>query len=239
MDTTMRRFGAPVFRDRADAGRLLASEMKRLEGLTTPIVLALPRGGVPVGYEVAKALGAPLDVLIVRKLGYPGQEELAIGAVALGGVVILNEDLLETTGLPSGVIHRIAERERLELDRRERAYRGRAALPLLGGRSAILVDDGLATGATMAAAVGAARKHDPSEVIVGVPVAPADTVVKLEREADRVVCLIKPRPFRSIGAYYASFPQLSDTEVVELLARAASSAGRPNGRVERERRRGG
>jgi putative phosphoribosyl transferase len=220
MDMMMPRFGGAIFRDREEAGRLLGAELKRVGRMRDPIVLALPRGGVPVGFEVARALDAPLDVLVVRKLGYPGQEELAIGAIASGGVRVLNEELLAGTGLPAGAVERIAQRERLELERREKAYRGEAPSPRLEGRSVILVDDGLATGATMSAAVAAVRQLRPAEVIVAVPVAPHETVARLDREADLVICLETPRPFLAIGSLYASFPQLRDEEVVELLARA-------------------
>jgi putative phosphoribosyl transferase len=224
MGMMMRRFGGVIFRDREEAGRRLGAELRRVARLREPVVLALPRGGVPVGFEVARALGAPLDILIVRKLGYPGQEELAIGAIASGGVRVLNEEVLASTGLPREAVERIAARERAELERRERAYRGDAPLPRVEGRSVILVDDGLATGATMSAAIAAVRQLDPAEVIVAVPVAPSETVSRLDREADLVICLETPRPFLAIGALYASFPQLRDEQVVELLERAAHLA---------------
>jgi predicted phosphoribosyltransferase len=237
MEMTMRRFGRAFFHDREEAGRLLGEALRRVGRLEAPIVLALPRGGVPVGFEVARALDAPLDVLVVRKLGYPGQEELAIGAIASGGVRVLNQGLLDASGVPQEVVERIARRERAELERRERAYRGDAPLPRLGGRSVILVDDGLATGSTMSAAVAAVRQLGPAEVIVAVPVAPVETVSRLDREADLVICLVTPRPFLAIGPCYATFPQVGDEEVVELLARAAHLA-RGEWKSGRERARG-
>jgi putative phosphoribosyl transferase len=212
--------GRQLFRDRDDAGQLLGEAVRRLPDLVEPIVLALPRGGVPVGDHVARALGAPLDVLIVRKLGYPGQDELAIGAVASGGVRVLNEQVLRAGALPPTVVEQIARRERAELERREELYRGERAFPRLEGRSVILVDDGLATGSTMSAAVGAVRQLQPREVIVAVPVAPADTVRRIGREADRVVVLETPEPFMAIGPYYGSFQQVGDDEVLRILERA-------------------
>jgi putative phosphoribosyl transferase len=233
MDMTMHRFGRAVFRDREEAGRVLGAELARMEGGRDPFVLALPRGGVPVAFEVARALDAPMDVFVVRKLGYPGQEELALGAIASAGVLVLNQELLDATSLPWSAVERIVQRERAELERREKAYRGNAPFPPLEGRSVILVDDGLATGATMSAAVAGVRQLNPGEVIAAVPVAPSDTVSRLQREADLVVCLETPTPFGAIGNYYASFPQLRDDEVTELLARAARTGER------RPRRAGG
>jgi predicted phosphoribosyltransferase len=188
---------------------------------TDPIVLALPRGGVPVGFEVARALGAPLDVLIVRKLGLPQQPELAIGAIASGGVRVLNMDVVKGLGLPEDMIDEVTRREATELERREKAYRGGAIPPSVVGRSVVLVDDGVATGSTMSAAIAALREQRPHEIIVAVPLAPAETCARLGREADRVVCLESPEPFMAIGLWYASFPQTSDGEVRAYLERAA------------------
>jgi predicted phosphoribosyltransferase len=210
-----------AFQDRAQAGRELARELARLDAFTDPLVLALPRGGVPVGYHVARALKAPLDVLIVRKLGHPLQPELAIGALASGGIRVLNREILSQVDLSPSAIDEITEREAAEVVRRERAYRGDATPPAVAGRSAILVDDGVATGSTMSAAVAALRRLGPREVVVAVPVAPPETCARLRREADRVVCLKTPVPFMAIGLWYVSFPQLADQEVQELLSRAA------------------
>jgi predicted phosphoribosyltransferase len=213
-----------LFRDRAHAGRELARELDRVGPFTNPIVLALPRGGVPVGYEVARALKAPLDVLVVRKLGLPEQPELAIGAIASGGIRVLNQEVLSQIDLPASLIDEIAEREAAEVARRDHAYRQGAAAPPLTGRSAILVDDGVATGSTMSAGIAALRRLRPLEVVAAVPVAPRSTCERLRHEADRVVCLRTPEPFLAIGIWYAAFPQLTDEEVQRFLARAASEA---------------
>jgi putative phosphoribosyl transferase len=217
--------GEARFRDREEAGRALGVEVAGAAGLVDPIVLALPRGGVPVGVQVARALGAPLDVLVVRKLGFPGQPELAMGAVAAGGVRVLNRELLGQVHLPPATVEEVARRELSEVERRERAYRGDARPLQLAGRSVILVDDGLATGSTMSAAVAAVRQLAPREVIIAVPLAPPDTIRRLRREADRVLCLFTPEPFLAIGSHYESFPQLDDREVVALLSRAREEAG--------------
>jgi len=187
-------------------------------------VLALPRGGVPVAYEVARALRAPLDVLVVRKIGAPGHEELALGAIASGGVRVLNDETIAALGVDAQTLEAISERESEELRRREIAYRG--ALPPLdvAGRTVILVDDGLATGASMFAAVVAVRPRNPRSVIVAVPVAPADTCRALAAQVDEVVCIATPRPFRGVGAWYADFRQITDEEVREYLQRANDAA---------------
>jgi putative phosphoribosyl transferase len=211
----------PLFSDRQAAGRALAEALKGYAGREDLVVLALPRGGVPVGFEVARALGAPLDLMLVRKLGTPGQEELAMGAIASGGVRVLNRELTERLGIGPEAVEAVAERERVELERRARAYRGDRPPPELKGRRVILVDDGLATGATMRAAVSALRGLAPQRVVVAVPLAPADTLPALRREADEVVCLETPEPFLAIGRWYGAFPQTSDEEVRELLSRAA------------------
>jgi predicted phosphoribosyltransferase len=189
-------------------------------------VLGLPRGGVPVAYEVARRLGAPLDVFVVRKLGVPGHEELAFGAIAPGGVRVLAEDLLARLDMPSEWIEAIDARERRELERRERVYRGERPPPALAGRVVVLVDDGLATGATMLAAVRAVREQGPARVVVAVPVADPDVCERLGSIADEVVCVSTPRPMMAVGAWYEDFAQISDDEVRELLARASRpSAG--------------
>lgn len=211
-----------MFQDRAEAGRALAAKLMGFAGRGDVIVLALPRGGVVVGYEVAQALAAPLDVFMVRKLGTPGQPELAMGAIASGGVTVLNPDVVHGLNIPDEVIRVVAAREQQEIERREREYRGnRPALPLRG-HAAILVDDGLATGSTMRAAVTAVRDLDPAGIVVAVPVAAASTCSELreESEVDHVVCLATPERFQAVGQWYREFPQVSDNEVRELLQRS-------------------
>jgi putative phosphoribosyl transferase len=212
-----------VFRDRCEAGQLLAAAVEALPDLKQPIVLALPRGGVPVGFEVAQQLGAPLDVLVVRKLGTPGQEELAIGAVAFGGASFLNTDLVAELQLSERVVDEIRERELAEVMRRNARYRGDRPWPDLGGRSVVIVDDGAATGATAEAAVTALRGQGPAEIVVALPVAPADTCDRLRAAADRLVCLRSPRLFFALGSWYLDFEQVSDEEVRDLLQRAAET----------------
>jgi putative phosphoribosyl transferase len=208
------------FRDRADAGRLLAERLASLAGRDDVVVLGLPRGGVPVAFEVARALGAPLDVFLVRKLGVPGHEELAVGALASGGVRVLNEEVAQAAGLSPAEIDALAAREQAEIDRREALYRdGRAPLPV-AGRVVVLVDDGLATGATMRAAIRALRELRPARIVVAVPTGAASTCRELAAEADEVVCLRTPEPFYAVGMWYANFSQTADAEVGELLVRA-------------------
>jgi putative phosphoribosyl transferase len=206
--------------DRIQAGRLLGSALGAYRGRSDVVVLALPRGGVPVACEVAEALGAQVDLIIVRKLGTPGQEELAMGAIASGGVRVLNRDVIEPLRIPERVIAEVERRERAEIERREHAYRGQRPRPEVAGQCVILVDDGVATGATMRAAIAALRQAKPSRIVVAVPVAPPDTVEVLRGEADEVVCLATPEPFMAIGCWYVAFPQLSDEEVRSLLARS-------------------
>ena len=211
-----------VFRDRAEAGRALAAKLMGFAGRGDVVVLALPRGGVAVGYEVAQALAAPLDVFMVRKLGTPGQPELAMGAIASGGVIVLNPGVVHALNLPDEVIRDAAAREQQEIERREREYRGnRPAFPLRH-HAAILVDDGLATGSTMRAAVAAVRGRDPASIVVAVPVAAASTCDELrnESEVDHVVCLETPEHFQAVGQWYREFPQVSDEEVRDLLQRS-------------------
>jgi erythromycin esterase-like protein/predicted phosphoribosyltransferase len=211
---------ATRFRDRAEAGRRLAGQLRRYAGRDDVVVLGLPRGGVPVAYEVASELGAPLDVYLVRKLGLPGHEELAFGAIATGGVRVLNKELIERLRLPAEWVEAIDAKERRELERRERLYRGERPPPDLAGRTVILVDDGLATGSTMLAAVQAVRQDDPASVVVAVPVAAPDVCETLGQVADEVVCAATPQPMRAVGLWYEDFSQTSDEEVRELLARA-------------------
>jgi predicted phosphoribosyltransferase len=209
------------FHDRVEAGRRLAEALKAYAGNSNLLVLALPRGGVPVGYEVARALHAPLDLILVRKLGVPGHEELAMGAIASGGVRILSEDVVAMLGIPDRVIAAVAAVEEKELERRERLYRDAKAQPNVGGRVVILVDDGLATGATMRAAAAALRTQGPKWLVVAVPVAPVETCQMLRAEADDVICALSPEPFVAVGAWYDDFAQTSDEEVRTLLQRAA------------------
>ena len=212
------------FRDRHEAGRLLAEKLKAYAHRLEVLVLALPRGGVPVAYEVARALGAPLDVFLVRKLGVPGHEELAMGAVATGGVRVLNEQIVRALRIPDDVIDAVTMREQEELARRERLYRGDRPLPDVRGRTVILVDDGLATGATMHAAIAALRHQQPARIVVAVPTAAPETCQALRAEVDDVVCAITPEPFYSVGLWYEDFSQTTDDEVRDLLARAAQPA---------------
>jgi predicted phosphoribosyltransferase len=211
-----------LFQDRFQAGRLLASKLSYLANRPDVVVLALPRGGVPVGYEVAKALNAPLDVFVVRKLGVPGHKELAMGAIASGGVRVLNENVIRRLGIPNEVVETVAEEEERELERREREYRdGRPPIEIRG-RTVILVDDGLATGSSMRVAVLALRKKNPAQIIVAVPVAAPATCAEFESEVDQVICAVTPEPFWAVGQWYTDFSQTSDEEVRDLLRRAAS-----------------
>jgi putative phosphoribosyl transferase len=207
-----------IFHDRVEAGNALGERIRRLE-LTGPLlVLGLPRGGVPVACEVAAALGAPVDVLVVRKLGAPFNPELALGAIALGGVTVYNEGLLAELGLDEGSLEAVRTRELAELKRREHAYRGTKPPPDLAGKTVIIVDDGIATGATMRAAVVAARTLAPLRVIAAAPTGAADSIARLREVADRVVVLETPEPYFGVGAWYEEFPQLSDADVQEGLA---------------------
>ena len=209
-----------MFRDRVEAGDVLAGRLGHYAGRDDVLVLGLPRGGVPVAARVARALAAPLDVFIVRKLGVPGHEELAMGAIASGGVQVVNEQVVDRLGLSEAVLRQAAEAEGRELTRRERRYREGRDPPDLAGRVVILVDDGLATGSTMRAAVAAARLLDATRVVVAVATAPASTCQRLGKAADEVVCATTPRPFRAVGYSYRSFPQTSDEEVRSLLRAA-------------------
>jgi erythromycin esterase-like protein/predicted phosphoribosyltransferase len=211
-----------IFRDRHEAGRLLAEKLAAYAHRPDVLVLALPRGGVPVAYEVARALGAPLDVFVVRKLGVPGYEELAMGAVATGGVRVLNEQLVERLGIPEQMIDAVAAHERQELARRERVYRGGCPPPDVRGRTVILVDDGLATGATMHAAIEALRQQHPARIVVAVPTASPETCEEMKTKADDVICAITPEPFHAVGRWYRDFSQTTDEEVRLLLAQRNS-----------------
>jgi putative phosphoribosyl transferase len=215
------------FEDRTQAGRLLGEALADYAKRPDVIVLALPRGGVPVGLEVARMIDAPLDIMLVRKLGTPGQEELAMGAIASGGVCVLNPDIVAVIDISQEAIEAVAATERQELERRERAYRGNKPPPAVENHCIILVDDGLATGASMLAAVSALRQRKPASIVVAIPVAPPDTVQRLKQEADDVVCLATPEPFSAVGRWYREFSQTSDDEVTSLLDRAWSMSTTP------------
>ena len=208
------------FRDRADAGRALAEVLAEGIDGEDVVVLGLPRGGVPVAYEVAQALGAPLDVFLVRKLGVPGHEELAMGAIATGGVRVLNDDVVEALDIDEETVARVAAQEQRELERREQRYREGRPGPDVRGRTAVLVDDGLATGSTMRAAALALRQLDPERIVVAVPVAARKTCQELGAEVDAIVCVSTPEPFVAVGAWYDDFAQTSDEEILDLLATA-------------------
>ena len=212
-----------LFRDRREAGRLLAEKLAAYANRPDVLVLALPRGGVPVAYEVARGLGAPLDVFVVRKLGVPGYEELAMGAIATGGVRVLNDQLVERLGIGDQAIEAIAARERQELERRERLYRGDRPPLDVRGRTVILVDDGLATGATMHAAIDALRQQNPARIVVAVPTASPEACEEMKEKADDVICAITPEPFYAVGRWYHDFSQTADEEVGVLLAQQGTS----------------
>lgn len=209
-----------IYRDRRHAGQVLAGALERRAG-DDVVVLALPRGGVPIAFEVAARLGAPLDVFVVRKLGVPGHEELAMGAIASGGVQVLSDELIKRLGIDAAAIATVAARERRELARREQAYRGERAPLAVAGRTVILIDDGLATGATMKAAVAGLRQLGPRQIIVAVPVASQEACAELGELADEIVCLVTPSPFWGVGNWYDDFGQTSDDEVRTLLAPTA------------------
>jgi putative phosphoribosyl transferase len=210
------------FRDRSEAGQLLAGELVHYANRPDVIVLGLPRGGVPVAFEVARTLRAPLDVFIVRKLGTPGQPELAMGAIATGGVRVLNMPVVEELGIPMEVIESVRAEEEEELKRRELAYRGRHSEPRVCGKTVILIDDGVATGATVRAAIRALNAQHPGRLIVAVPTAAASTYFELRSEVDEFVTLMTPERFLGVGMWYEDFSQTSDAEVSDLLARARS-----------------
>jgi putative phosphoribosyl transferase len=213
--------GRTRFRDRSEAGRVLARLLADYAGRDDVVVLALPRGGVPVAYELAKALEVPLDVFVVRKIGLPGHEELAMGAIASGGVLVLDRRLTEALGITQSELEQAIAAQRRELERREAAYRdGREPLDL-EGKTVVLVDDGLATGATMQAAAQAVRRMNPAKIVVAVPVAAAETCDQFRDDVDDIVCAATPSPFLAVGLWYEDFSQTSDEEVRELLARAS------------------
>jgi putative phosphoribosyl transferase len=212
-----------AFTDRRHAGRVLASRLTKYAGRDDVIVLALPRGGVPVAYEVASALTAPMDVFLVRKLGTPGHRELAMGAIASGGVRVVNEDVVRWYGISEAAIDRIAREEQEELERRERAYRDDRPAPDLTNKIVVLIDDGLATGSTMRAAVKAVRAHHPARVVIAVPVGAPQTCAELAVSADEVICARMPEPFSAVGQWYLNFEQTDDAEVRELLQKSTAT----------------
>jgi len=211
-----------AFEDRRQAGKRLAERLTRYAGRKDVAVLGLARGGLPVAFEVAKALHAPLDVFIVRKLGVPGHSELAMGAIASGGVRVMNDDVVRSLSITSDQIETIATEEQRELERREREYRGDAERMDVSGKTVILVDDGLATGASMRAAVEALRQRQPEHIVVAVPAAAPSVCRAFENEVDEVVCLVTPEPFFGVGAWYSDFSQTTDQEVRRLLEQARS-----------------
>lgn len=223
------------FKNRADAGRQLALQLVRYAGRSDVIVLALPRGGVPVAAEIASALAAPLDLFLVRKLGVPGHPELAMGAIAEGGIKVLASDLIRQLDIPRALVDQVAARERMELDRRDSIYRGRRQPVTVHNIAVILVDDGLATGATMEAAIAALRERKPARIVVAAPVGAEETCARLARMADEVVCLYVPEYFNAVGQWYENFDQTSDQEVRALLdwfrasLRALGKTPRPAG----------
>ncbi|MBI2876198.1 MAG: phosphoribosyltransferase [Candidatus Tectomicrobia bacterium] len=217
----MENIGRP-FRDRSEAGRLLAERLKAFAHRPDVLVLALPRGGVPVAFEVARALHAPLDVFLVRKLGVPGHEELAMGAIATGGVRVLNQEIVQRLRIPDEMVDAVAAMEQRELERRRSIYRDDRPFPQIRDRTVILVDDGLATGSTMRAAVAAIRQQQPAHIVVAVPTAAHETCEEFRSEVDEIVCAITPEPFYAVGLWYEDFSQITDEEVRDLLERAAS-----------------
>jgi putative phosphoribosyl transferase len=215
-----------VFRDRHEAGRLLAERLAAYTGRSDVVILALPRGGVPVAFEIAAVLHVPLDVMVVRKLGVPGHEELAMGAIASGGVQVVNQEVVRHLGLSQAVLESVAATEYQELTRRERVYRGSHGAAIVEGRTVILVDDGLATGSTMRAAVAALRRRGPTRIVIAVPTAAPETCEELKTEVDEIVCATTPTPFYGVGQWYDDFSQTTDEEVRDLLEQAALSGGK-------------
>ncbi len=212
-----------VFRDRTEAGRRLAEKLAHYANRSGVVVLGLPRGGVPVAFEVARGLHAPLDVFLVRKIGFPGQEELAMGALASGGVRVVNDSLVKRMHVSDAMMDDVTAREQRELERRERAYRGTNAPLPVSGRTVILVDDGLATGASVRAAAAALRRLHPARIVVAVPVGASETCDQLADVVDEIVCAETPEPFRAVGNWYEDFSQTTDEEVRRLLAKARES----------------
>ncbi len=219
-----------IYRDRVDAGKQLAKRLTDFADRDDVLVLALPRGGVPVAYEVAKALQVPMDIFLVRKLGVPGHEELAMGAISTGGVRVLNDDIVSYLRIPRDVIDAVAAGELKELERREREYRGDRPEPDVRGKTVILIDDGLATGSTMRAAAAALRQQNPTRIIVAVPVSAPQTCDEYRMGVDEIICARTPEPFFGVGMWYEDFSQTTDDEVRDLLGKARNETGRPNHR---------
>lgn len=211
-----------LFQDRTAAGKALARKLVAYANRKDTLVLGLPRGGVPVAFEVAQALNAPLDIFLVRKLGVPGQEELAMGAIASSGVRVLNEDIVRSLQLSDAVIDNVLAKEQREIKRREQLYRQNRPFPIVRDRIVILVDDGLATGATMRVAVKAIAQQQPSQIVVAVPVSSAEAYRELSTGVDEIICVEIPQPFNSVGLWYDNFPQTTDEEVCDLLRQAAT-----------------
>lgn len=209
-----------IFQDRREAGKLLAEKLIHYVNKPDVLILALPRGGVPVAFEVAKKLNAPLDIFIVRKLGVPGHEELAMGAIATGGIRVMNEEILNKINISQYAIEQVTHQELLEIRRREEQYRGKRPEPIIAGKAIIIIDDGLATGSTMKAAIKALKRQGPSVIIVGVPVADRDVCSQFRQIADDVVCAITPDYLGAVGRWYEDFSQTTDEEVIELLNQA-------------------
>jgi predicted phosphoribosyltransferase len=210
------------FKNRVDAGRKLAKELSKYASRSNVLVLALPRGGVPVAFEVAKELNVKMDVFIVRKLGVPGNEELAMGAIASDNIIVLNEDVIRSFQISKQVIDAVAAKELRELERRERIYRGNRPKPNISGSTVILIDDGLATGATMRAAAAALKTKNPTKIVIAVPTGAADTCRFFEGQVDEVICVTTPEPFYGVGAWYEDFSQTTDEEVCELLGKTVN-----------------
>lgn len=215
-----------LFEDRIDAGKKLAKELSKYANRSDVLILALPRGGVPVAFEVAKELNVKMDVFIVRKLGVPGNEELAMGAISSDNVLVLNEDIVKSFQIPERVINMVAENELKELKRRERTYRGDRPKPEISGSTVILIDDGLATGATMRAAASAIKTKNPAKIVVAVPTGAPDTCELFKKEVDEVICMATPEPFYGVGAWYGNFSQTTDEDVCELLDKARALPAR-------------
>jgi predicted phosphoribosyltransferase len=209
-----------LFKDRADAGKKLVKELSKYANRSDVLILALPRGGVPVAFEVAKELNVEMDIFIVRKLGVPGNEELAMGAIASDNIRVLNEDVVSSYQISEKTIDIVAVREIRELERRESAYRGNRPKPEIKGKTVILIDDGLATGATMRAAVAALKTKNPAKIVVAVPTAAADTCMFFKEKVDEIICVATPEPFYGVGAWYDDFSQTTDKEVCDLLDKA-------------------
>jgi len=209
-----------LFRDRAEAGQILAAKLKQYARRPDIVILALPRGGVPVAYQVATMLDLPLDIFLVRKLGVPGQEELAMGAIASGGIKVSNEDIIRALHIPQSVIDDVAAKEQRELERREKFYRQDAPAIDVTNKTVILIDDGLATGATMRAAAAALKQQNAKKIVVAVPVAAESTCQELETEVDEAVCALTPEPFYGVGYWYDDFSQTTDEEVIDLLKKS-------------------